>query len=431
MFPDPKVTGRRRLYRNVALLVIALISVALTATFWQSMPPHTVTMATGAAGGAYDAIGQRYRAILARQGVRLELMQTAGAVDNLARLRDPRAGVSAALAQGGITSESESPGIQSLGTVGFEPVWVFYRGFELHTTTGWAKGKRVNVGPEGSGARKLSLELLRALGVDPGTMRLSGLDGEAAADALLRGEIDMAMLVASWDVPAVRRLLTAEQISVASFPRADAHVALRPYLSKLILPQGVADMAHNRPPTGLVLVAPKTSLVVRADLHPAIQQLLLQAATEVHASPGVFQRAGQFPAPEPIDVPLSDTARNYYKSGSPFLQRYLPFWIAALASQLLLLLIPLLGIAYPLMRVAPGLYGWGMRRRIYRLYGELRLLDAQLDTRDPGAPVDDLRAELDQLERYANRMHTPLAFSQMLFILRDHINLVRGRLEKR
>jgi TRAP-type uncharacterized transport system substrate-binding protein len=432
MLPDPKDTGRRRLHRTVALLLVALLPLALTATFWRSMPPRNVTMATGTAGGAYEAIGQRYRAILARHGVRLELVNTSGAVDNLARLRDPRSRVSVALVQGGITSETESPGIQSLGTVGYEPVWVFYRGFELSTTTtGWPKGKRVNVGPEGSGTRQLSLDMLGVLGVDPGTMRLSGLDGDAAADALLRGEIDMVMLVASWEVPAVRRLLTAERIKVASFARADAHVALRPYLSKVILPQGVADLAHNRPPTELVLVAPKMSLLVRADLHPAIQHLLLQAAAEVHASPGVFQRAGEFPAPEPFDVPLSETASNYYKSGSPFLQRYLPFWIAALASQMLILFIPLLGIAYPLLRVAPGLYGWGMRRRIYRLYGELRFLDAQLDARDRGAPVDDLRAELDRLERNANRMHTPLAFSQMLFILRDHINLVRGRLDRR
>jgi TRAP-type uncharacterized transport system substrate-binding protein len=431
MLSDPKNKERRRLHRTVALLLIALVALALTATLWQSMPPRRLTMATGTAGGAYDAIGQRYRAILARHGVRLELVQTAGAVDNVARLRDPRAGVSVALVQGGITSESESPGIESLGTVGFEPVWVFYRGFELSTASGWPKGKRVDVGPEGSGTRKLSLELLGALGVDLGAVRLSGLDGNAAVEALLRGDLDMAVLVASWEVPAVHRLLAAAQIKVASFPRADAHVALRPFLTKLVLPRGVADMAHDRPPTALLLVAPKTSLLVRADLHPAIQHLLLEAAAEVHAGPGVFQRAGQFPAPEPIDVPLSDTARNYYKSGSPFLQRYLPFWVAALASQLLILLIPLLGIAYPLLRVAPGIYGWGMRRRIYRLYGELKFVDAQLDARDVNAPVDDLIAEIDRLDRHVNRMRTPLAFAQMLYTLRHHISLVRARLERR
>jgi len=151
----------------------------------------------------------------------------------------------------------------------------------------------------------------------------------------------------------------------------------------------------------------------------------------VHAAPGPFQRAGQFPAAEPIDIPLSETAGNYYKSGSPFLQRYLPFWLAALASQLLIVLIPLVGIAYPLLRVGPALYGWGMRRRIYRLYGELKFVDAQLDARDAKAPVDDLLAEINRLEDHVNRMRTPLAFAQMLYTLRHHISLVRARLEKR
>jgi TRAP-type uncharacterized transport system substrate-binding protein len=170
--------------------------------------------------------------------VRLNLVETNGTLDTLARLDDPRSGVSVALAQGGITSERESPGIASLGTLGYEPVWVFCRGFEPHAGTGWAKGKRVAVGPEGSGTHKLALDLFGALGVDLGTVRLSDLAGDAAAAALLRGELDMAWVVASWEMPVVRRLLTAETIKTASFPRADAHVALRPYLTKLILPQG-------------------------------------------------------------------------------------------------------------------------------------------------------------------------------------------------
>jgi TRAP-type uncharacterized transport system substrate-binding protein len=431
MLPHSQVPGHRRLFRTVALALFILLSVALAATLWRSLPPRSVTMATGAAGGAYQSLAERYRAILARDGVRLNLVKTNGALDSLARLGDPQSGISVALVQAGITSERESPGIVSLGTLGYEPVWVFYRGFELSTARGWAKGKRISVGPEGSGSRKLSLELAGALGIDLAEVRLSGLDPDAAADALLSGELDMVMTVASWELPAVRRLLDAESIKTAGFPRADAHVALRPYLNKLVLPRGVVDLARDRPPADLVLVAPKTSLVVRADLHPAIQYLLLRAAAEVHAPPGLFKSAGQFPAAEPIDLPLSDTAHTYYKSGSPFLQRYLPFWVAALASQLLIMLIPLVGIAYPLLRIAPGLYGWSMRRRVYRLYGELKFIDAQVDARGATAPVDDLRLEIDQLDRRVNRMRTPLAFAQMLYTLRHHISLVRARLEKR
>jgi TRAP-type uncharacterized transport system substrate-binding protein len=427
MLPDPKATGHRRLLRTIALALLVLLPVVLAAMLWRSLPPRSVTMATG----AYHNLGGRYREILARDGVRLNLVETNGALDNLARLRDPRSGVSVALMQGGITSERESPGIVSLGTLGYEPVWVFCRGFEPRASTGWAKGKRIAVGPQDSGTHKLALELFDTLGLDLGEVRLSDLAGDAAADALLRGELDMVVVVASWEMPVVRRLLTADSIKTVSFARADAHVALRPYLTRLTLPRGVANLARNRPPADVTLVAPKMSLAVRSDLHPAIQYLLLRAATEVHAAPGPFQRAGQFPAAEPIDFPLSETAGNYYKSGSPFLQRYLPLWLAALASQLLIVFIPLVGIAYALLRLGPALYGWGMRRRIYRLYRELKFVDAQLDTRDAKAPVDDLLVEIDRLEHHVNQTQTPLAFAQLLYTLRHHISLVRARLEKR
>jgi TRAP-type uncharacterized transport system substrate-binding protein len=417
--------------RTVALVLLVVLPVGLLAVLWRSMPPRRVTMAMGAEGGDYHGLGERYRAILARDGVRLNLVETDGSIDSLARLHDPRSGVSVALLQAGMTGEGESPGIVSLGTLGYRPVWVFFRGAELETTMGWAKDKRIAIGPEGSGTRRLALDLFGALGIDVQDVQLSDLMGDAAADALLRGELDIAIMVTSWERPVVHRLMVADSIHTASFPRADAHVALRPYLNKLVLPRGVADLARDRPPTDLELVAPKTSLIVRADLHPAIQYLLLRAAAEVHAPPGLFNSAGEFPAAEPIDLPLSDTAQSYYKSGSPVLQRYLPFWVAALASQLLIVLIPLVAIAYPLLRVAPGLYGWGMRRRIYRLYGELKFVEAQLEARDPKAPVDDLRHEIDRLEQHVNHVRIPLAFAQMLYTLRHHIGLVRARLNER
>jgi hypothetical protein len=229
----------------------------------------------------------------------------------------------------------------------------------------------------------------------------------------------------------VQRLLAAPDLKLASFVRADAHIALRPYLNKLTLPQGIVDMRNNRPPQDVTLIAPKASLVVRESLHPAIQYLLLQAVQEVHSQPRLFQAAGQFPAAEPVDLPLSAPAINYYKSGSPLLQRYLPFWMAALATELLTLLIPLVAVLYPMLRLAPAVYGWGMRRRIFRLYGELKFIEAQLESRDPKAALDDLRVAMDRLELRANHMRTPTAFAHMLYTLRLHVRMVRERLERR
>jgi TRAP-type uncharacterized transport system substrate-binding protein len=421
--------ARRRML--VALAVAALVLLVLVLLLANSMPPRTVRMATGDVAGAYHAYGQRYQHILARHGVKLELVPTNGSLDNLARLRDAQSDVSIALLQGGITTHAEANGLVSLGTVVYEPVWVFYRGDDLGLREGWVADRRISVGPEGSGTRKLALDIVALLGLQDQRVTLVGLPSREAVEALLGGEVDLIVLVSPFDGQSVQRLLHAPRIKVANFVRADATVALRPFLNKLTLPRGVVDLKRDLPPQDVTLVAPKASLVARGSLHPAVQHLLLQAAVEVHAPPALFQQAGQFPAAEPVDLPLSETARNYYKSGSPLLNRYLPFWAAALVSELLRLLIPVVAVAYPLLRLAPGIYGWGMRRRIFRLYGELKYIETQLETRDAKAAVDDLRERIDWLEARANHMRTPRAFAHMVYTLRLHIRMVRDRIEKR
>jgi TRAP-type uncharacterized transport system substrate-binding protein len=408
-----------------------VVAFAVLLTMLSPTPPRTVMMATGAQGSAYAEFGERYRALLARHGVRLKLVSTNGAVDNVRMLGDASSGVSVAFVQGGIVDAEQAPELLSLGTVFYEPVWLFIRGDLARASAGMLKGRRVSIGPEGSGTRKLASELIAALGVDVTSTEMLDLTSQDAGAALLRGEIDMAVMVAPWEYAVVRQLLASEFINAMSFPRADAHIALRPYLNKLVVPQGVADLARNRPPADLLLVAPKSSLVVRSDLHPAIQYLLLEAASQLHSKPGIFQKAGQFPAAEPIDLPLSDQAQRYYQTGPPFLQRYLPFWMAVFVARLLLLLIPILGVAYPMVRLLQAIYGWGMRRRIFNLYGELKFLEADIEARPPGAPVEDLRAALEKLEFRANHLRVPVAFAHMLYTLRDHIGLVRERLGQR
>jgi len=235
-------------------------------------------------------------------------------------------------------------------------------------------------------------------------------------------------LVSGWEAPIVHRLLIAPGIATLTAPRADAQVALRPYLSKLTLPHGVADLVSDRPPADVQLMAGKASLLVRKDLHPAIQYLLLEAASETHGGPGIFHGAGQFPAAEPMDLPLSDAARQYHRSGVPWLQRHLPFWLASLAAQALMLLVPIVGVVYPIFKLLPALYGWIMRRRIFHLYGELKFLEAELETRGADKAGTDLSAKLDQLEARADHMHVPKAFTHMVYTLRLHIEIVRKRI---
>jgi len=427
----PRIVSWRSPFLLPAIGVFAfLVAFAVLLAVLSPAPPRTVQMATGAEGSAYAEFGERYRELLARHGVTLELVPTNGAVDNVRKLNDAKSGVSVAFVQGGFADAAQAPDLVALGTVFYEPVWLFIRGDLPRASADMLKGRRVSIGPEGSGTRKLASELIAAVGLDLSGAEVLDLTALKSGEALLRGEIDMVVMVAPWEYPVVRQLLASARVNAIPFKRADAHIALRPYLNKLVVPQGVADLAHDRPPTDVALVAPKCSLVVRNDLHPAIQYLLLEAAMQVHSRPGIFQKAGQFPAAEPIDFPLSDQAQRFYHAGPPFLQRYLPFWMAVFVARLLVLLIPILGVAYPAIRLLQAIYGWGMRRRIFNLYGELKFLEADLEARAPGTPADDLRASLEKLEYKANHMRVPVTFAHLLYTVRVHIGLVRARLQR-
>ena len=433
-------TDNSRTFRVFTIAVIAA-AVLVVAALWKAivvlrpMPPRTVVMVTGPEGGAYYEFGKRYREFFAREGVDLQLLRTAGSLENLSQLRDSQSKAEVGFLQGGVTSEKESPDLESLGTVSYEPLWFFYRSVFRGKMNGLRRinvlrGKKISIGPEGSGTRALALELLARNGVDRRFAELLPLTPQVAGEKLLRNEIDAALMVASWDSAVVQRLLADENIDLATFPRADAYVALYPYLNKVTVPEGVSDLAKNRPPTNVVLFAPKTSLVVRRDLHPAIQYLLLDAAQEIHSGPGIFQKSGQFPAAESVDIPLSDNAIHFYKSGRPFLQRHFPFWFAVLIERLLILLIPLLALIYPLFRFMPALYTLGIRWRINRLYGELKFLEKELESRDAGQSIGDLSKRLDQLEVKASHLRVPLFYANLLYTLRMHIAVVHRRLNK-
>jgi TRAP-type uncharacterized transport system substrate-binding protein len=422
--------GRLRPLLLVAAVFLLVASLWWAFTTWQPGPPRTVVMATGPEGSDCAALGARYRAILARSGIDLRLQPTAGAVENLARLRDAASGVSVAFSQAGTATAEDADALTSLGTVFYEPLWLFHRGLDEGRAYAALRGKRVSVGPEGSGTRALALRTLSLGGIDPRSPDLLPLAPGESAEKLVRGEIDAAAIVTSWESPVVRQLLATPGVALASFPRADAHLALNPYLNKLVLPAGVGDLGLNIPPADVVLVAPKASLVVRRDLHPAIQVLLLDAADEIHSPPGLFHRAGEFPAPEAIDLPLSEDARQFYKSGRPFLQRYLPFWLAVLAGRLLVVLVPLVGVAYPVVRSLPALYAWTVRRRIFRLYGELKLVEVEMERRTAAESAEGLLARLDDLDERASRIRVSRGQAPHAYTLRHHIRLVRERLEK-
>lgn len=449
-----------RIFGPAVLLTLAGFVVAYQ--FVEPAPPTHIVIGAGAPEGAYHAYAIRYSQILARHGVDLEVRSTAGSVENIRLLRE-EGGVQVALVQGGTTSENSpgkesgnapgnspgktagkkagstpgnSPGaapreegvpLVSLASLYFEPLWVFHRKEVRIESLRDLAGRRIALGPEESGTRAVALALLKENDVGQDTTTLLDLGGREAASALIAAEIDAAFFVASPTADVVKDLARAEGVDIMDFRRSDAYARVHRFLSSLRLPEGVLDFERNLPPVDKRLVAPTANLVAREDLHPALVDLLLQAATEVHGSGGIFERLEEFPSTLYLDFPLSADAARFFKYGPSFLQRYLPFWAATLIERTKVMLLPLIALLFPLFRVMPPAYRWRVRSRIYRWYRKLLALDLRVRAGRPSAEVERDLEELDALETDVKRQHVPLSYADELFTLRLHIDLVREK----
>jgi TRAP-type uncharacterized transport system substrate-binding protein len=433
------MSSRRLGQHSGVWIAIALIGfVLLIAVAWWraftrflAMPQRTVVMAVYPEGSLNAELAKHYREILARNGIELQLAPSAGAIDSVARMGEAGSGISVALIPGGVTNQRESPQLVSLGTLFYQPLWVFSRQHAppRHRRFGHP---RISIGPEGSSSRLLAIQLLGRAGIiDQKSTTLLPLTPSESAEKLIKGQIDVAIFLDAWESPVVQRLLNAKGITLESIARADAFVALYPYLSKLVLPTGAVNLAQPRPVKDVPLITTKSSLVVRKDLHPAIQYLLLEAAAEIHTPPGMFHPFGQFPAPDSTDLPLSPYAREFYKNGTPFLLRHLPFWMAVFFAQpVVWLLIPILVILIPLFRLAPIIYDWAEKRRIYKLYSELKRLEDEMLSAAPGGNHNDFIERLDRLKDRASQLSVPMPFKPLVYGLRLHIDMVRQQLER-
>lgn len=410
--------------------VVALLAAAVAGAFalLEPTPPRSVVISTGPPGSTYHALAERYRDRLAQDRVELILRESGGASENLERLNDPESGVDIGFVSMGLARPENSPDVRSLGALFYEPVWVFYTTPVLEEVPpSQLSGMRISVGVPGSLAHFVSLRLLELLEVSLSENEVLELEPADAAERLRSGGVDVAFFAAAAGTPVIEELLASDVVQLAHFPQADAYIARYPGLTKLTVPAGVGSFARRLPAEDKDILSFTGSLMVRSSLHPAIQSLLLDAASEIHGSPDMFHTLGPFPRSESLLIPLSDSADQFYRSGRPFLQRYLPFWMAVLVMQLVAILLPLIAIAYPVLRILPSAFGWAMRHRITRLYGELRLIEVAAAAADDTAARDTLSGQLDALERKVGRLRLPESFAPLLYTLRLHINVVRGR----
>ncbi|HTP62741.1 MAG TPA: TAXI family TRAP transporter solute-binding subunit [Burkholderiales bacterium] len=403
-------------------------------------PPRRVVLATASEQGAYATFGKRYREELKRYGIEVVLRTTAGSRENLRLLRDPKEDVQIAFVQGGSSEtqrteeEDDQQSLVSLGSMFYEPVWLFYRIDAAQkvskngvlTDLSQMRGMRVNVGARGSGTPGMVNRLLSANLMERDDIVRKNLDLTPSVVALLNGEIDVLAMVSAPESSIVQMLLQTPGIRLYEYRQAEAYARRYRFLNPVTLSRGVVDLSRDVPPRDVELIAATCSLVARDDLHPALIQLFVQAASRIHGSGGWISRAGQFPTGLNTEFPLARDAERYYRTGPPLLQRYLPFWVANVIDRMWVALFSIIAVLIPLARVLPPLYNFRIRSRIFRWYRDLRLIEDDMGQKS--VPVQELLAKLEKLDAKVEHVSVPLSYTDELYSLRGHIAMVRERL---
>jgi TRAP transporter TAXI family solute receptor len=429
----------RDLIASAGPIIFIVIGLLIAAYWWlQPQPPKHVTLATGPTGSAYAQFGKRYAEALKHSGIEVELKPTSGSTENLQLLRT--GGADVAFVRGGSADPvaDEEAGLTSLGSLFYEPIWLFYRADSAQkidrktgtlTTLAQLRGLRVNIDLQGSGLPDIMERLLKANKLGPEDLLLSNLEQASAAEALQAGLLDAIVLSSAPQSPQVQRLLRSDDIKLMDFGQADAYSRRFPFLSAVTLPRGVVDLSKDLPPHDVALLAATTSLLSRDETHPALRQLFAQAAQSVHSGAGWFNRARDFPNTRTSELPVSPEGDRAINGTPPIWQRYLPFWASNLVERMWLVLGGLLVLMLPLSRVVPPLYQFRVRRRVFRWYARLRDIEAKVDARTQVKEDEQksLLEDLDQLDRTVNKVAVPLSYADELYALRNNIYAVRKR----
>jgi len=412
-------------YGIVSLIVLA--GFIATFQFVEPAPSRTLTIATGSTSGAYYRYAMAYKSVLKEEGITLNVIQSKGSVDNLSRLT-AKAPVDLAFVQGGISANGNKK-LASLGSMYLEPLWVFYKSDETLTKITQLKGKRIALGADGSGSQALANVILSKNKIDKTNATFLSISGDNAVNEIKAGKIDVMFMVASPDAPLIQKLLRSNELKIMSFNRAEAYKRSFPYLTVVTMPEGSVDFSNNIPAKPVTLLATTANLVANRKFHPSLAAMLLQAAVQTHESHGLFSKRGEFPTPKFVSFPLNKAADLYYKNGTPFLQRYLPFWLASLLDRLKIMLLPLLGLMIPLFKLMPPLYRWRIRKRIYSWYAELRAVDPEL-MEIAADEISSYLEKLEDMEEEVTRVSVPLSYADEVYNLRLHIDMVRNELIK-
>lgn len=425
---------------SVVALFIVLLAGAALCWLWLSAPPRTVTLLTGPSGSSFDRYAhtaeggarqaRTYQARLAERGIALQVVSTEGSADNLKRLLASKSNNVAAFVQGGLVDDNPPPELVSLGTVAYQPLWVFYRSPTPIALLSELAGKRIGIGEKGTASHRLATTLLELNGIRGAPSTLVEQDAAAAAAALGEGQLDALFLMGeAASVQTLRTLLRAPNVQLYHFTQADAYVRRLSYLNKIVLPRGGIDFGQNLPAQDVDLVGPTVELLVRKEFNGALSDIVLDTARAVHGRAGLLARRNEFPAPLPREYPISDDAQRYYKSGLGFTYQFVgSFWLASLINRVVVAIVPLALLIIPLMRIVPVAFRWSVQVRIFRHYRQLLRLEQETQPPITTERAQQLLTRLQGIEGDVNKLRVPASFAYQFYALRAHVDYVRTQL---
>ena len=423
--------GLSSLVATSVILFILAISAAATIWFVSSIPPRELTLSSGRTGSSFQRYAENYKRILATHGVKLKVLPSGGSEDNLKLLLQPNSGVDIAFVQTGQSKPDEPNDLVSLGSIAYQPLWVFYKNSKRIALLSELAGKRIAIGTTGSGTHTLALNILHANGIDNAPTSLLDLDAESAAAGLIEGKVDAVFLMGdSASTQTTRNLVRTPEIYIFSFTQADAYTRKFTYLNRLSLPEGSIDLGQDFPSQDVTLLGPTVELIAKPSLNPAISDLMLEVAQEVHGKAGLLQKAGEFPAPLEHGIRISDDAQRFYKSGKGFLYRTIgSFWLSSIINRIVVAFLPVAILLVPTVRFFPIVYKWRVQMRFYYFYR--RLLEVEQEASKPLTleRESDLLSRLLEIEEAVNRLKVPAAIADQFYALRGHIVFVRERLQ--
>lgn len=424
--------GFSPLWASIVALFLAFLGAAALVWLWLSAPPRVITITSGPPGSSFHRYAEAYQKALAEDGVTLRILPSDGSLDNLKRLQSPDSGADLGFVQGGHLGDALPPSeLITLGSIAYQPLWVFYRGSTPIKRLSELAGKRIGIGAPGSGAHALASLLLQLNGITGPPSTLVEQASEGAAADLIAGKLDAAFLMGdSASLGTLRTLVREPQVQLYSFTQADAYVRRHSFLNKIVLPQGAFDVGQNLPAQEVVLVGPTVELVARKGLNSAISDLVIDKARTVHGRATILQKRDEFPAPLGRDFTLSEDAQRFYKSGRGLLYKaFGSFWLASLINRALVVIVPIILLLIPALRFLPIAYKWSVQLRIYRCYRPLLRLEREAQAPLSRDEVQDLLGRLDEIEQEVNALKVPASFAYQFYALRGHLAFVRGRLK--